>query len=51
VRNSIIGCNSTINGALLDGSLLGDNTSVRGRSMSLNAGDSSEINFEAEESE
>lgn len=51
VRNSIIGSNSTINGALLDGSLLGDNTSVRGRSMSLNAGDSSEINFEAEESE
>ncbi len=46
VRNSIIGRNSNIEGALLDGSLLGDNTLVRGRSMSVNAGDSSEINFE-----
>jgi glucose-1-phosphate thymidylyltransferase len=47
VRNSIIGSNSNIEGALLDGSLLGDNTLVRGRYMSVNAGDSSEINFEA----
>ena len=47
VRNSIIGRNASVVGALLDGSLLGDNVVVHGRSVSLNVGDSSEINFEA----
>lgn len=46
VRNSILGRNAAVEGAVLDGSLLGDNTVVVGRSMSLNVGDSSEINFE-----
>jgi len=46
VRNSIIGRKARVEGAILDGSLLGDNTVVHGRSISLNVGDSSEINFE-----
>lgn len=46
VRNSILGRKVRVEGAILDGSLLGDNTVVQGRSISLNVGDSSEVNFE-----
>ncbi len=46
VRNSILGRKVRVEGAILDGSLLGDNAVVHGRSISLNVGDSSEVNFE-----
>jgi glucose-1-phosphate thymidylyltransferase len=44
VCNSILGENARIEGAILDGSLVGRNAVVRGSPMSVDVGDSSEIN-------
>lgn len=46
VRNSIIGQGARVEGANLDGSLLGDNTVVKGRPSALNIGDSSTVNLD-----
>jgi glucose-1-phosphate thymidylyltransferase len=45
VRNTIIGRGAVVDRAVLDGSLIGDRAVVRGRPMTLNVGDSSEIDF------
>jgi len=45
IRNSIIGVGASVEEALLDSSLVGDNAVVRGTFKRLNVGDSSEINF------
>jgi glucose-1-phosphate thymidylyltransferase len=45
IRNSIVGRDAVIEGAILDGSLVGNGAVVRGTPMSLDVGDSSEIDF------
>lgn len=45
VRNSIIGEEAQVHRALLDNSIVGNNTSVRGTFKRINIGDSSEIDF------
>jgi len=45
IKNSIIGSNARVSKALLDNSIVGSNTIVRGAYKRLNAGDSSEIDF------
>jgi len=45
IRNSIIGEGASVEDALLDSSLVGDNAAVRGMFKRLNVGDSSEIDF------
>jgi glucose-1-phosphate thymidylyltransferase len=45
VQNAIIGRSARVEKAILDGSLIGDHAVVIGRPMSLNVGDSSEINL------
>jgi glucose-1-phosphate thymidylyltransferase len=45
VRNSILGEGARVEEAVLDGSIVGAGALVRGRPMSLNVGDSSEIDF------
>ena len=45
IRNSIIGEGASVEDALLDSSLVGDNAVVRGMFKRLNVGDSSEIDF------
>lgn len=45
IRNSIIGVNSTIEDALLDGSLIGRDAFVGGRYRAYNVGDSSSVGF------
>ena len=45
IKNSIIGSYARVSNALLDNSIVGSNTIVRGAFKRLNAGDSSEIDF------
>jgi len=45
IRNAIIGRRARVEKSILDGSLIGDHAVVIGRPMSLNVGDSSEINL------
>jgi glucose-1-phosphate thymidylyltransferase len=45
IKNSIVGVNAQVSKALLDNSIIGDNTLVRGTFKRLNSGDSSEIDF------
>jgi glucose-1-phosphate thymidylyltransferase len=47
VRNSIIGSFSELNTAVLNKSVIGNDTLIRGHSNSLNIGDNTEINFNA----
>jgi glucose-1-phosphate thymidylyltransferase len=46
VRNSVIDDNATVEGALLDNSIVGANAVVKGGYKRINAGDSSEIEFD-----
>lgn len=46
VRNSIIGDDSRVAGVLLDNSIVGNNADVKGGFKRINAGDSSEIDFQ-----
>jgi glucose-1-phosphate thymidylyltransferase len=46
IRNSIIGDESSVNAVLLDNSIVGNNAIVRGNFKRVNAGDSSEIDFQ-----
>ncbi len=46
VRNSIIGDDSQVAGVLLDNSIVGNNADVKGGFKRINAGDSSEIDFQ-----
>jgi len=46
VRNSILGDESSATGVLLDNSIIGNNGSVKGGFKRVNAGDSSEIDFQ-----
>ncbi len=46
VRNSIIGDESSVNTVLLDNSIVGNNADVKGNFKRVNAGDSSEIDFQ-----
>ncbi|MGE5401727.1 MAG: sugar phosphate nucleotidyltransferase [Ignavibacteriales bacterium] len=46
VRNSIIGTGATVSRSILDHSLIGNSTIVKGNFRRLNAGDSSEIEFD-----
>lgn len=45
VKNSIIGPNSHLDMANLENSIIGNDASLKGTSLSLNLGDSTEINF------
>jgi glucose-1-phosphate thymidylyltransferase len=45
IRNSIIGPYSHLDNASLDSSVIGNDASLKGLSLSLNLGDSTEINF------
>ncbi|RKX24059.1 MAG: nucleotidyl transferase [Candidatus Zixiibacteriota bacterium] len=44
IRNSIIGCNTTVDNMILEDSLLGNEVRLRGNSQVLNLGESSEVN-------
>jgi glucose-1-phosphate thymidylyltransferase len=46
VRGSIIGDDSSVSGVLLDNSIVGNNADVKGGFKRINAGDSSEIDFQ-----
>lgn len=46
IRNSIIGDDSQVSGVLLDNSIVGNNADVKGGFKRINAGDSSEIDFQ-----
>jgi glucose-1-phosphate thymidylyltransferase len=46
IRNSIIGDDSRVSGVLLDNSIVGNNADVKGGFKRINAGDSSEIDFQ-----
>ncbi len=46
VRNSIIGDDSSVTAALLDNSIVGNDAIVKGNFKRINAGDSSEIDFQ-----
>ena len=45
IRDSIVGDDATVEGVLLDGSILGNNVQLRGAFRHINAGDSSEIDL------
>lgn len=45
IKNSIVGVNSQVKKAMLDGSIVGNNTIVKGNFKRLNIGDSTEIDF------
>lgn len=45
IKNSIVGANSQVNKAMLNGSIIGNNTIVKGAFKRLNIGDSTEIDF------
>ena len=45
VKNSIIGANASVSKTLLDNSIIGNNSVIRGSFTRLNSGDSSEIDF------
>jgi glucose-1-phosphate thymidylyltransferase len=45
IKNSILGTNAQVSKSLLDNSIIGNNTLVRGTFKRLNSGDSSEIDF------
>lgn len=45
IKNSIIGANSQVSKAMLNGSIIGNNTLVKGAFKRLNIGDSTEIDF------
>jgi glucose-1-phosphate thymidylyltransferase len=46
IRNSIIGDESAVSGVLLDNSIVGNNGAVKGGFKRVNAGDSSEVDFQ-----
>jgi glucose-1-phosphate thymidylyltransferase len=46
VRNSIVGEEARVQKALLEGSIVGNNATVRGTYKRINIGDSSEIDFD-----
>ncbi len=46
IRNSIIGDESSVSGVLLDNSIIGNNGVVKGGFKRVNAGDSSEVDFQ-----
>jgi glucose-1-phosphate thymidylyltransferase len=46
IRNSILGDESSATGVLLDNSIIGNNGSVKGGFKRVNAGDSSEVDFQ-----
>ena len=46
IRNSIIGDESSVSGVLLDNSIVGNNGAVKGGFKRVNAGDSSEVDFQ-----
>jgi glucose-1-phosphate thymidylyltransferase len=45
IQNSIIGSFSELENAVLNQSIIGNDTSLKGMSQSLNIGDNTEINF------
>lgn len=45
IKNSIVGANSQVSKAMLNGSIIGNNTIVKGAFKRLNIGDSTEIDF------
>lgn len=45
IKNSIVGSNSQVSKAMLNGSIIGSNTIVKGAFKRLNIGDSTEIDF------
>lgn len=45
IKNSIIGANSQVSKAMLSGSIVGNNTVVKGAFKRLNIGDSTEVDF------
>lgn len=45
IKNSIVGSNSQVSKAMLNGSIIGNNTIVKGAFKRLNIGDSTEIDF------
>ncbi len=45
VRNSILGAYSQLDSIVLDGSIIGNDASLRGKSNSVNIGDNTEIDF------
>lgn len=45
IKNSIVGANSQVSRAMLSGSIIGNNTVVKGAFKRLNIGDSTEIDF------
>ena len=45
IKNSIVGANSQVSKAMLSGSIIGNNTVVKGAFKRLNIGDSTEIDF------
>lgn len=45
IKNSIVGTNSQVSKAMLSGSIIGNNTVVKGAFKRLNIGDSTEIDF------
>lgn len=45
IKNSIVGTNSQVSKAMLNGSIIGNNTIVKGAFKRLNIGDSTEIDF------
>lgn len=45
IKNSIVGTNSQVSKAMLNGSIIGNNTIVKGTFKRLNIGDSTEIDF------
>lgn len=45
IKNSIVGSNSNVSKAMLNGSIIGNNTIVKGAFKRLNIGDSTEIDF------
>jgi glucose-1-phosphate thymidylyltransferase len=49
VANSIIGSYSRLEVAVLNGSVIGSDTILRGPSQSLNIGDNTEINYSSTE--
>ncbi|MCI4668410.1 MAG: NTP transferase domain-containing protein [Bacteroidia bacterium] len=46
VKNSILGAYSTLDSIILNSSVIGNDTSLRGKSNSINIGDNTEIDFE-----
>ena len=46
IRNSIMGDESSVSGVLLDNSIVGNNGAVKGGFKRVNAGDSSEVDFQ-----